>query len=175
MVWLEEDGFHCHATEVWWDTIVLKKIPCFCTSNVRLRYSCASQLPSSKVQPMVKGATSTTSKFGNSPGEKMVVPVIAQLCSRAVGEFRTWIKRHTRQLQVKSRGSFLTLLPWRWYSSTATASLPLDQAVHYGFPSVWRRAPGQQAQQDGTLITLVGLYSHGVDLPSQVLCHRKQT
>lgn len=124
MVWLEEDGFHCHATEVWWDTIVLKKIPCFCTSNVRLRYSCASQLPSSKVQPMVKGATSTTSKFGNSPGEKLVVPVIAQLCSRAVGEFRTWIKRHTRQLQVKSRGSFLTLLPWRWVHAVAQLQHP---------------------------------------------------
>lgn len=69
---------------------------------------------------MAKAATSTISKFSNSPGEKMVVPVIAQLCSQlvsqAVGEFKSLNEEaHKTELQVKSRDSFLTLLPWRWY------------------------------------------------------------
>lgn len=49
---------------------------------------------------MAKRATSITSRFGNSPGEKMVVPVIAQLCSqlmsKAVRQFKNLNKEEQK-------------------------------------------------------------------------------
>lgn len=67
---------------------------------------------------MAKRTTSIVSRFGNSPGEKMVIPVRAQLCSQlmsqAAGEFKNLNKEgHKTQPQVRSRGNFFTLL--RWY------------------------------------------------------------
>lgn len=92
----------------------------FCTSNVRLRYSWASELSSSEVHPMAERATSITSRFGNSLGEKVVVPVTAQLCSQLMSQAVEGFHNLNKEAQktephVKSRGNFFTLLRWRWY------------------------------------------------------------